>query len=203
MPQLCEHQLRVAAVADMVCQNFDGSINRGNIIRACLLHDMGNIIKFDLTKTNSLLNQELDINFWQKVKDQYIQKYGIDEHKAHMAILKELGVSSKVVGLVDAVGFTKGPQNLVSPDFDKKICAYCDMRVGPFGVIRIEQRFADLRKRYAHRHQEWGAEQKRQEFEQAMRGIEQQIFEHCSIKPRDITEQAMSVRVEKLKTFAI
>jgi len=54
MPQLDEHQLTVAAVADFICAHFNGNINRNNIVKACLLHDMGNIIKFDLSITNQI-----------------------------------------------------------------------------------------------------------------------------------------------------
>ncbi len=48
MPNLREHQLRVAAVAAQICDNFNKPLNKKEIITACLLHDMGNIIKFKL-----------------------------------------------------------------------------------------------------------------------------------------------------------
>ena len=56
MPQLRTHMLRVAAVGKIVCdavnekvkQNRGEFVNTKNVVTACLLHDMGNIIKFDL-----------------------------------------------------------------------------------------------------------------------------------------------------------
>lgn len=203
MPQLAEHQLRVASVADMICENFTVDVDRQNIVAACLLHDMGNILKFDLTKTNSLLNREINIEFWQKVKDEYRQKYGEDEHKASIKIAKELNVSNRIIELIDAIDFDTAVSNAEGDDFSKKICEYADDRVGPGGVVTLEQRFADLRVRYAYRALEWGNIQKRDKFENGLREIEKQIFRQCSIKPEDITETVIAGGKERLKNFEI
>ena len=46
IPFLVMHQLRVAAVAEMICDSLSMSIDKDNIVRACTLHDMFNIVKF-------------------------------------------------------------------------------------------------------------------------------------------------------------
>jgi hypothetical protein len=226
MPQLQEHQLTVAAVADMICENITlilpdflmqknrdtfshrekgaESADHENIVSACLLHDMGNIVKFDLTKTSDL-HPELflkpeDQIFWESVKQEFIKKYGIGSHNVTMKIVQEIGVSPRVKELVDCVGFDQGTDNAATADFGKKICAYSDMRVMPAGVCGLEQRMADLRVRYKN-HPE-GAHN-REVFEAALRKIEKQIFEYCSIKPEDITEEAIAGRKEKLKSSEI
>jgi hypothetical protein len=216
MPNLADHQFAVAAVADMICENLTLTptlsqrergtlhVDRQNIVAACLLHDMGNILKFDLAKTRSVLNINIDVEFWQKVKDTYQKKYGPDEHEAAIIIAKELGVSNRVVELIDCIGFNTGQINADSTDFGRKICAYSDMRVWPQGVTSLENRLADLRKRYESKfHQMGGDEQKRLGFENGLRKIEQQIFEHCKIKPGGITEQVIAPRKEELKSFEI
>ena len=48
MPLLAMHQIRVAAVAMMICDSLSVPIDKDSVIKACLLHDIGNIIKFDL-----------------------------------------------------------------------------------------------------------------------------------------------------------
>ncbi len=48
MPNLQLHMYRVAAVAKMICDHFQKPINKQEVIITCLLHDIGNIIKFDL-----------------------------------------------------------------------------------------------------------------------------------------------------------
>ena len=48
MPNLAMHQLRVAGVAMQICESLDTNIDTNSVVKACLLHDMGNIIKFNL-----------------------------------------------------------------------------------------------------------------------------------------------------------
>jgi hypothetical protein len=216
MPQLAEHQLRVAAVGEIICENLlrgktrnltrkdaepTFGIDKENIITALLLHDMGNIIKFDLTKTGALLNKDIDVGVWEKVKDEYIERYGNDEHHATIAIAKELQVSQRIMELIDAISFDTAMDNAQAQDFGKKICEYCDDRVSPHGVVSLEERLADLRLRYGYRTVDAASIKKRDNFEAALRIIEQQIFEHATISPGDITEQAVRERVERLKTW--
>ena len=200
MPQLAEHQLRVAAVADLICQNFTQDIDRENIVAGCLLHDMGNIIKFDLQKTKALINQDFDLDFWQKVKDDYIKKYGDDEYVATQAIVKELGVSARIMEIIDSVSFLGAPETAAGPDFGGKIAQYCDDRVAPAGVVSLEDRFSDLRVRYGHREDNSGA---RDNFERAVREMERQIFANTKIKPDYITDETVKPIIENLKTFNI
>ena len=50
MPQLQEHQLRVASVAKTICDHLLVPVHTDHVVSVCLLHDMGNILKFDLQK---------------------------------------------------------------------------------------------------------------------------------------------------------
>ncbi len=213
MPQLREHQFRVAGVASVIIDNLLPITDKEEVVAACLLHDIGNIIKFDLSKSKNLLsrgagsgfagNVDLDLDYWQKVKDEFVEKYGEDEHVASVAIAKELGVSNRVLELVDCVGFEQAEGNLKSGDLGKQICAYADMRVMPKGVRSMEERFADLRVRYAHRNNEWGGPDKRYTFERSLREIEKQIFKKCKITPGDITEETVQSVMLELKNFEI
>jgi len=201
MPQLQEHQLRVAGVAKIICENFKGEIDSDNIIKACLLHDMGNILKFDLD--NPLFQESMEpqgAEFWKKVQSEFKQKYGQDEHRAHLEIAREIGVSERILELIEAISFKGAPINAASNDFGRKICQYSDDRVGPFGVITLEQRFNDLRKRYAH-HGEDSPEKR--DFEQALREIEKQISAQCKIKPEDITNESINQSIEILRNYDI
>jgi hypothetical protein len=216
MPQLQEHQLTVAAVADFICEHFtplphpprkgEGirQVDRRDIVAACLLHDMGNIVKFDLSKTwelhPGLFVKQEDRDFWENVKMEAIKKYGTGSHNVTLKIVSELQASERIRELVDCVGFDQGVENSATEDFGKKICAYSDMRVMPAGVSSLEERMADLRVRYQN-HPE-GANN-REVFEAALRKIEQQIFEHCNIAPSNITGQTVADKKEKLKSFEI
>jgi len=60
MPSLQLHMFRVAGVASVICENFKQPelINQDDIVSACLLHDMGNIIKFNLSLFPQFLEPE-------------------------------------------------------------------------------------------------------------------------------------------------
>lgn len=226
MPQLAEHQFRVAGVADLLCRGITRtaaqpshkatagkarnsaeaiiSSDHNNIITACLLHDMGNIVKFDLSVTDRLYPQLLVMpqarEYWQKTKQEFLRKYGSGSHNVTMKIVSELGVSARIRELVDCVGFDQAVDNAETADFGKKICAYADMRVKPSGVVALKDRMADLRVRYQN-HPE-GAK-RREVFETALREIEKQIFKHIKINPEDITEDAVKNKVKVLRNFEI
>lgn len=200
MPQLQEHQLRVAGVAFLVCESFEGDINKQDIVTACLLHDMGNIIKFDLAKAGNYINENIDLDFWLGVQIEFKKKYGSNEHSAHGLIAKEIGVSERIIELIDCIRFLEAPATAAGQDFGKKIVQYSDDRVGPKGVISLEERFADLRNRYK-KHSNNSPE--RDNFENAIRQIEKQIFAQCKIAPADINPESVNKKIEQLKNYEI
>ena len=199
MPNLQEHMLRVAAVASLICDNFDESLPKDDIITACLLHDMGNIIKFKLDAFPEFLEPE-GLSYWQKVKNEYVNKYGNNEYLASTTIAKELEVSDHILELIKAISFLDAPKHALGGDFSKKIVEYCDDRVNPFGIVSLEERFLDLRRRYMHR---GGNTPERQAFEKAVRQMEKQIFAKCKIKPEDINDETARAVISRLKDFVI
>jgi len=200
MPQLQLHMLRVAAVASLICDNFTESLPKEEITLACLLHDMGNIIKFDLSRAKSLINQDIDLEYWTSVQREYKDKYGSDEHGAALEITREIGVGERVEELVKSISFHGTPQVARGDDFAKKIVEYGDSRVTPFGVVPLEIRIKDLRDRYEHK---GGDTPERRAYETGVREIEKQIFAKCRIKPEDITDEAVAPIIEELKNFVI
>ena len=87
MPSLQLHQLRMAAVAKLTFCNCKKLVNERDVILACLFHDMGNILKFDLTKFPEFTQPE-GIEYWESVKDEYRKKYGTDQHVATEAVAR-------------------------------------------------------------------------------------------------------------------
>ena len=102
MPMLAMHQMRVAAVAMEIADSFDTGIDKESIVKACLLHDMGNIIKFHLER-NPEWNEPLGTEYWQSVKDEYILLYGNHEHHASLKIAKALGMSTYTIELINCI----------------------------------------------------------------------------------------------------
>lgn len=149
MPQLQEHQLRVAAVAQQLCTPAL-RVNTDHVMTACLVHDMANIIKFDLKVFPEFL-QPQGLGYWQGVRQAYIDTYGPDEHRASLKIAADLGLAGPVVDLIRMIGFPYISEVTQSGDLERKICCYADQRVAPYGVATIQQRLDEGRKRYAHR----------------------------------------------------
>ncbi len=68
-PNLQNHMLTVANVVFTISQNWIGpSINKRDLILAALLHDVGNLAKFDLNKPVTPLR---DIAAWQLKQKQF------------------------------------------------------------------------------------------------------------------------------------
>lgn len=201
MPFLQTHMRRVAGVAAIICDNIDAKVNRDDIISACLLHDIGNIIKFDPLLPESLGREGLA--YWQNVQNEFKNKYST-EHKAHVAISKEIGASKRTIDLVENVGISKS-QILAADgaDIAKKICCYSDMRVGTHGVLSLANRLADLKQRYSKKF--FGVENDKQNeiWRKALYKIEQDIFNHSKIKPEDVNDDSIAPYIADLKNFRV
>jgi hypothetical protein len=201
MPNLQLHQLRVAAVAKIIAESFTDPIDTNSIISACLFHDMGNIIKSDFSRFPEFLQPE-GLKYWQGVKDAYIKKYGVDEHLATEIIAKELGLPLETISCLKHTGFSNAIRNKNSNSFENKICNYADMRVGPNGVMSMDDRIQEGRERYKGRiHTIVGDNFEAQV--QALKNIEKEIFGKINIRPDQITDDNIKEIIEELRNYKI
>jgi hypothetical protein len=147
-PTLALHMLRVAAVADIVCEQAKVEVPREDIVRACLLHDMGNIIKFDLDRIPAGLDMG-DVGYWKEVQREYVEKYGYDEHEATVRIAREIGAPESVVRIIEDIGTTYAAHAFEGHDMPVLVATYADFRVTPRAVVSLDERIRDLLERYA------------------------------------------------------
>lgn len=135
------HMLRVAASSNLIMDNWNGpKIDREAIIRVLLLHDMGNIVKIPEDFSN-------DKEFI-KIRSKYFEKYGTNDHELNLEIGKIEGLSDKEIIILDGKRSRKNENTLKSNSYEIKICAYCDQRVAPYGVIGLRKRLEDAKMRY-------------------------------------------------------
>ncbi len=200
MPVLEMHMLRVAAVATLICDNFEGFVPKEEIITVCLLHDMGNIIKSNFEFMPESLEPE-GLEYWQNVKDEFVKKYGNDEEKAHGKIMEEIGVSKKIIGLVNKISFKYACDYKENKDFVIKIINYADWRVSPCGVVSFDERMIESKSRYKLKTK--AEEDERERLIICAKEIEKQIFAKCKIKPEDINDETATPIISKLKNFMI
>ncbi len=201
MPNLREHMFRVAAVASLICDNFNETLPKKEIVSACLLHDMGNIIKSDFKDFPEFLMPN-GLDYWVKVKNEYIKKYGSEEHKATEIIAKENSLPIKTIEIIKHIGFSNAMKNESEKLFENKICNYADMRVGPYGVLSLEERISEAHERYKGKNHSISSNDFNS-LTNSLRNIEEQIFLKCQIKPEDITDEAITPIILELRNFVI
>jgi hypothetical protein len=193
------HQLRVAGVAMMVCENSSLDIDKKSFITACLLHDMGNIVRFNLERFPEY-NEPEGLEYWQNVQNEYKAKYGTNEHEATLAIMSELGVPDAVSSFIKGADLLAERDSIADVLFPKKIFCYADNRVAIYGVASLEEKSRDYENRNSQDpHLARYAINRRRNLV----NIEQEIFKNCSIKPEDIDSASVERYVETLKEYSI
>lgn len=198
-----QHQFAVAGCAYQICESLNNFQETHEVLSACLLHDMGSIIKFDFSLFPDVYAQE-GLSYWQEIKEEFIRKYGPDEHVATLEIAKELNVSRRVVELTNSVGFSKAVLNLNSQDLSAKICCYVDQRVSPFGVKKLFDRIMEGYERKKTNPKFIQSNQEKfQEYVSALMKMEEQIFSNTNLTPDDVNDLSISPYLEKLKNFTL
>lgn len=187
---LRNHMLMAAKAGKFIVNNWNGpKINKDNIIISLLLHDLGNIVKFDLeTETGlKIIGDEIKrLDELKQTKKEFIEKYGSDDHIATNKILDELNVNQRIKKIIKKHVFNNNEDTLKSKDWEVKIAAYCDQRIGPYNIMSLDDRFKELKERYAKRDSKNVNNPKLELFIDCAFKIEQQIFENVKIKPEDI-----------------
>lgn len=191
------HMLRVAACSNLIIDNWtEKEIDKKSIIRVSLLHDMGNMVKIpeDFSKDGEFLN----------IRKKYFNKYGTNDHKINLEIGKQEGLTEKEIMILDGKRSRKNEETLKSDSYEIKICAYCDQRVAPDGVVGIKERLEDAKVRYKNKPLSvWSNEEKANHLIECSLGIEKQIMEYCKLNPEDINDNSIKTYIEKLKEYNI
>ncbi len=199
-PWLAEHMYRVAAVAATLFDASGLTEGRSALLVACLLHDMGNIIKFDF-ENPALPIPSGERAHWEAVQKDMFARYGHDEHAATLAMLDEIGVSPRVREIIDAINFRNAEAIERSGDILVQIAQYADSRVVPSGIASLAARMQDMYARYANKHPKDDDTTHRRV--QALERLEQSLFAGLTIRPEDITEESTAALRVTLSHFEI
>jgi len=219
IPSLQLHQYRVAGVASFILEKSASKMDR-EVISACLLHDMGNIIKFNLSLFPSFFEPE-GVAYWQTVKDRFVITYGNDETQATLLIAREIFTiplqkiessvaphssvihPHRVLELIESVGFSKAGENAQSLDWGAKIAAYADMRVEPHGVTSLENRLREGSKRFGKNKPHMHDGELFKEMSKHLRSIESQLAHTFQFDPGEITESTVAPYIKDLPRFEL
>ncbi len=177
-PNLQKHMARVSRLAMFICNHWKGEkIDRNLVKKAGLLHDIGNIVKFDLeTRANFLGEKEIKrVDYWKEVQRKIIEKYGSDDHEVTKRMLQEIGTDERLVELLGSKTYANAVSVANSDDWEAKILLYADLRIGPFGIMGLKERLDELHKR-SEKYRE------RKDLYIALLEIEEQIQKNLTTK---------------------
>jgi hypothetical protein len=148
IPQnLQEHMLRVAALAQFITDNWTGNtIDKEDIVIACLFHDIAKPMTFDIAKQEQFGASLQDIQKLTALQNK-LKMYAENEHDVTIKIVTEIGCSSKTIQLINNLEWNYLPRLLAENDIESLIPIYSDMRIGPKGILPLSERIADLKKR--------------------------------------------------------
>ena len=190
------HMLRVAACTNLILDNWTGKpIDRKAITRVSLLHDMGNMVK---------IPEEGQDREFIVIRRKYFEEYGTNDHEINMVIGKNQGLNNKELEILDGKRSRKNEQTAKSDNYEIKICAYCDQRVAPDGVVSLKERLEDAKIRYKDKPLSvWSNEEKANQLIKWALEIEKQVMECCRLKPEDINNQSIQTYIDRLKEYEI
>ena len=197
-PQLQLHQLRVAAIAKYICDNLTVNVDRDEVTAVDLMHDMGNIIKFDFELFPQFLEPE-GLEFWEKIKSIFIEKYGNDEHVATEVIASEITSNLRIHQIMKYIGSSKIDLVNESEDFSYKIVNYADDRISVYGVVSVRKLLEEREMRNRKVKPEGYFSQIAGKIEINQNNIQKV----CKIDLSDITDNTISGIIEELKNFDI
>ena len=154
-PGLQKHMYIVTMIGKYICDSWQGpSINKQAIVTALLLHDLGNLIKIDLSENAVILDPTLHDSSWRGIQQKLIKKYGTSAHKATLKMAKEIITDSPTLKLIDAMDATN-LEKISQESWEHQICEYADMRVIPNGISSLDKRLTDIHDRYQHLSPDW------------------------------------------------
>lgn len=197
-PQLQLHQIRVAAIAKYICVNMSVQVDTDDVVSADLLHDMGNIIKFDLNLFPEYLEPE-GLEYWQTVKSDYINKYGEDEHVATEKIALEITNNERIHQILGYIGSSKIDLVNQNGDYSYKIVNYADDRISVNGVVSVERLLEEREKRKRKKKPEGYYSL----LSDKIKTNEKNIQKVCKINLDHITDNTISDIIDELRNFEI
>lgn len=205
-PWLQTHQLRVAAVGKMVADSLASPIDTDLVVTTCLLHDIGAIVKFDFTFSNHSTLKDLcppeDVAHWKQVQEEMQARYGMKEYVATDAIIDELG-REDVRRIFNNMGMSNMEQLIEGGVTEACVAQYADMRAGPYGIVSISERVADVTKRYQAFWEREGRGEESKRYVELSAGLERRLFVSVRISPEDINDASAVPLIEALWDYEI
>jgi hypothetical protein len=179
---LQQHMLRVAALATVIVSNWKGkAIAEEDIINTLLFHDIAKPVTFDITNQARFVSSPEELARLEQDIRYLTDNFGSEEHQAAIKIFQDLGLNENCQRLIDNLEWHYTDDLMQAGDIESLLTIYCDMRIGPKGVLLIEQRLSELHARNP-------IEDFEKRLESAKK-LENLILENTSIKLEEINDE--------------
>lgn len=190
-PNLQKHMLRVAALSAILTKNWIGKkLDQEAVVIACIFHDMANIIKFNFNKPSLFKEEESKSDYWKKIQQQIIKKYGTNVHAATLKMCQEIGLPQKVLDIINKLEWDDTLKILDNHDYEVAVAIYSDMRMGPHGILPLKERVDNLATRNKSHDMDF--------IKKAATALEQTLQENISINLNEITDDQLNSKFEEL-----
>lgn len=190
------HMLRVTACCMQILESWNSNIkiDSESLIRIALLHDMGNMAKMS--------DEQITNPRFAKIRKEYIDKYGKDDHKINIVIGKQEGLTDEELDILDRKQLKRNKEIRDSNNYILKICAYCDQRVAPNGVETLKGRLEELQERHKNKPNGSMHDPKvAKELIQYALEIEEQVMSKCTVSKDEINDESIKPYIVKLKEY--
>jgi hypothetical protein len=195
-PNLQEHMKRVFGFVCFLEKHWVGKyIDWEMVKKLALVHDLGNIVKFDFDKFPDLLGDEkVNVKHWKEIQKQTIEKYGSDDHEATIKMLHDIGFTDKECLILSAKSFGNSINVAKLNNWPLKILYYADLRVLPSGVGTLEERIKDIKTRMP----KYSTRPDFDELLKSCRNVESQIQKGLSVFVNKITNNSIDPYINLL-----
>lgn len=189
-PNLQEHMLRVAKIVLYIRNYWTGTaVDWDNLVKAALLHDVGNIVRFKFDSNTEIYGEEAKrLDYWQDRQKEAIAKYGSDDHEATRNMLREIHVDPKIVDWILSKSFANAEEIASTGKWEDKVLLYADMRVLPLGIGSLKERLDEV----AKRRKDLADDPTFKNKITACQELEAQIQKNMSVEVSTITDNAIA-----------
>ncbi len=204
---LQKHMLWTAGIGDIITKSWQDSQNKikaQDVITALLVHDLANIVKFDLSfKLATPMDPSRSLNEWRQIQEKFKARYGLKADQANLAAAKELGLSKQIINLLDDHHFKSIPKVIKNQNCGHQITLYADLRIAPTGIVSIKDRVIDLKNRYQAVDADWQDETVFKNRLKNCLNLEQEINQRTKVDITKIKQDELNQIAKNLRSFPI
>jgi hypothetical protein len=160
------------------------------LLETMLLHDLGNLIKFDLRPEAPYhLMLPAELPFYTALQLLWRAKYGLEADEATCKLITKIPLKNGPRISQIILDHTAGTlaATVAKNDWLQKLCDYTDFRIGPHGMLTLAERFIDLKHRYAYRQLDWANQTGIDQRLKAFQTLETQLQTQVRCNLADLT----------------